>query len=176
MESSRLKMIALNFLMDIMWRSDAPYHSPIFTGDNQPNISSRGWRFKPAWGWCEPILEGTSCGWQHIQIQGRLQKKTPATSFCYRELIPSNVNELSFHSGIQVTLSSSRADSRFAPSQWETALLSNDVFHWLGANLESALWLPIDNHFHIHLGKSMRCHKFKTGMEAEIPTSILFFI
>ena len=26
-----------------------------------------------------------------------------------------------------------RADSRFAPSQWETALLCNDVSHWLGA-------------------------------------------
>ena len=32
-----------------------------------------------------------------------------------------------------------RADSRFAPSQWETAFLCNDVFHWLGANLKSAL-------------------------------------
>ena len=32
-----------------------------------------------------------------------------------------------------------RADCRFAPSQWETALLCNDVFHWLGASLESAL-------------------------------------
>ena len=32
-----------------------------------------------------------------------------------------------------------RADSRLAPSQWETALQSNAVFHWLDANLESAL-------------------------------------
>ena len=32
-----------------------------------------------------------------------------------------------------------RADSRFALSQWETALLCNDVSHWLGANLEWAL-------------------------------------
>ena len=31
-----------------------------------------------------------------------------------------------------------RADSRFAPSHWETALLCNDVSHWLGASLESA--------------------------------------
>ena len=31
------------------------------------------------------------------------------------------------------------ADSRFAANQWETALLCNDVSHWLGANLESAL-------------------------------------
>ena len=28
---------------------------------------------------------------------------------------------------------------RFAPSQWETALLCNDVSHWLDANLESTL-------------------------------------
>ena len=33
-----------------------------------------------------------------------------------------------------------RADSRFAPSQWETSLQSNAVSHWLGANLESAQW------------------------------------
>ena len=30
-------------------------------------------------------------------------------------------------------------DSRFAPSQWETALLCNDVSHLLGTSLESAL-------------------------------------
>ena len=34
-----------------------------------------------------------------------------------------------------------RADFRFAPSQWETALLYNDASHWLGASLESALHL-----------------------------------
>ena len=33
-----------------------------------------------------------------------------------------------------------RADFRLAPSQWETSLQSNAVSHWLGANLESALW------------------------------------
>ena len=32
-----------------------------------------------------------------------------------------------------------RDDSRFAPSQYETALFGNDASHWLGANLESAL-------------------------------------
>ena len=32
-----------------------------------------------------------------------------------------------------------RTDSRFAPSQWETALLCNDVSHWLSASLESAM-------------------------------------
>ena len=32
-----------------------------------------------------------------------------------------------------------RVDIRIAPSQWETALHCNDVFHWLSASLESAL-------------------------------------
>ena len=31
------------------------------------------------------------------------------------------------------------AHAGFAPSQWETVLLCNDVFHWLGASQESAL-------------------------------------
>ena len=32
-----------------------------------------------------------------------------------------------------------RTNSRFAPSQWEMALLCNNISHWLGASLESAL-------------------------------------
>ena len=36
-------------------------------------------------------------------------------------------------------LIATRADSRLAPSQWETSLQCKAVFHWLGANLESAL-------------------------------------
>ena len=32
-----------------------------------------------------------------------------------------------------------RADSMLAPGQWETALQSNAVSHWLGANVESNL-------------------------------------
>ena len=32
-----------------------------------------------------------------------------------------------------------RGDSRFAPSQWEMAVLCNNVSHWLGASLELAL-------------------------------------
>ena len=36
-----------------------------------------------------------------------------------------------------------RADCRFVPSQWETALLCNDVSHWLGVSLESALLMVV---------------------------------
>ena len=41
--------------------------------------------------------------------------------------------------GIRLYTVSTRADSRSGPSQWEMALLCNDIFHWLGTNLESAL-------------------------------------
>ena len=44
-----------------------------------------------------------------------------------------------FHSIGSVICYQYRADSRFAPGQWETALLCNGVSHWLGANLESSL-------------------------------------
>ena len=41
--------------------------------------------------------------------------------------------------------------SRFAPSEWEMELLWNDISHWLGTHLESALFTGLDfvsiNHF-----------------------------
>ena len=44
----------------------------------------------------------------------------------------------------------SRADSKLAPSQWETSLRSNAVSYWLGANLESSLMrLLIKNNFQL---------------------------
>ena len=51
-----------------------------------------------------------------------------------------------------------RANSWFAPSQWETALLCNDVSHWLRANLELALKYINDN------GQSMK--KFLNSQQA----------
>ena len=47
--------------------------------------------------------------------------------------------------GIGLSVGYGRDDSTFAPTQWETALLCNDVSQWLGASLESALyeaWRP----------------------------------
>ena len=52
---------------------------------------------------------------------------------------PCNVHDMNtFLPGWRpdMSLCSYRDDSRFAPSQWETALLCNDVSHWLGASLE----------------------------------------
>ena len=55
--------------------------------------------------------------------------------------ICGTASELKFSIMTTLSLQWFRADSRSAPSQWETALLCNDVSHWLGTNLESALWL-----------------------------------
>ena len=43
------------------------------------------------------------------------------------------------HSPAEAVIISPRTDSKFALSQWETALLCNALSHWLGSNLESAL-------------------------------------
>ena len=50
-------------------------------------------------------------------------------------------------------------DSRFAPNQSKTALLCNNIFHWLGASLDSTLWHK--NVFRIidPLVESSTCHK-----------------
>ena len=41
-----------------------------------------------------------------------------------------------------------RADSRFAPNQWEKSLQSNAVSHWRGTNLESSrLWTHKDTSY-----------------------------
>ena len=56
-----------------------------------------------------------------------------------------------YYCGIYVI--SIRADSRCAPSQWETPLLCNKVSHWLGASLKSALSIihtDIDTNIHPH--------------------------
>ena len=62
---------------------------------------------------------------------------------------------------------STRADFRFAPSQWETTLLCNDVSHWLGTNLESALSM---------FGKSSRYLKaYEVSLSVPCLLMTLFF-
>ena len=52
-----------------------------------------------------------------------------------------------------------RADSRFAPSQWETSSQSNAISHWLGTNLESALlYCPVPGKHVCHIPCMAACH------------------
>ena len=59
-----------------------------------------------------------------------------------------------------ITVLLHRAESRFAPSQWETSLQSNAVSHRLGANLESVM-----------LTNSMKLGKHKSRMCVSMTTS-----
>ena len=63
-----------------------------------------------------------------------------------------------------------RADSSFAPSQWETALLCNDVSHWLDASLQSAV--TVEKQSNVGLVVSMRCyhHEKKNPAITKKPT------
>ena len=53
-----------------------------------------------------------------------------------RDIIPCCKGICLYHA---FAVSHCRADSRFAPNQWQTSLQSNAISHWLDANLESAL-------------------------------------
>ena len=50
------------------------------------------------------------------------------------------VYEISVTDGFRMVFPYGRVDFRLASNQWETSLQSNAVSHWLGANLESALY------------------------------------
>ena len=70
-----------------------------------------------------------------------------------------------------------RDDSRFAPSQWETALLCNDVSHWLGTNLESPvdrMIIPVPLNFILEYIKSyLHCLQFSHPIMTHV-SSIYF--
>ena len=73
---------------------------------------------------------GQRVNWQETKIWISLGK-------CQRDMpLLLNIYELQLWSCPSIWC---RANSRFAPSQWETALLCNDVSHWLDASLESAM-------------------------------------
>ena len=63
--------------------------------------------------------------------------------------VPPNTYKKAVHSSlVQYKSSHHRADSRFAPSQWETMLLCNDVSPLNEGNLESTLYLMNDGTRH----------------------------
>ena len=76
-----------------------------------------------------------------------------------------------------VSKHSIRADSRFAPSQWETVLLCNDVSRWLGVNLELTLsMITITRaHFKIKRGMKINSCSFQAGYQfsGSVLTSLL---
>ena len=55
----------------------------------------------------------------------------------------------------------SRAYTRFAPSQWETVLLCNEVSYWLGVSLESALFWVCSSPALAMLIMATSCHHWQ---------------
>ena len=74
--------------------------------------------------------DGLQTSWQHCLSNG------------FNVILTAWYN--SYATIIIIEAAQCRADPRFATSQWETALLCNDVSHWLGANLESTLTVIAD--------------------------------
>ena len=62
-------------------------------------------------------------------------------------ITPESVKDIGKHTRLPKRFTTyTRADSRFAPGQWETSLQSNAISHWLGANLDSALYTKNVHH------------------------------
>ena len=72
-----------------------------------------------------------------------------------------------------------RADPRLAPSQWETALQSNAVSHWLGKpHFTNALWANKTNLVKLCVGLTwntitIRGYNATHGTTAEVPWHVL---
>ena len=74
----------------------------------------------------------------HPFISQKSHHISPSWPKC-RVTIESNLWKMVLLRDSTVSTNINRDHSRFAPSEWETVLLCNDVSHWLGASLESAL-------------------------------------
>ena len=82
-----------------------------FMNDFQVIIEIKMIIFAAAWVW---LVDGWFSGGNWLTLSGSI--------LCW---FPVSL-------GPAASLSGDRNDSRFAPSQWETALLCNNVSHWLG--------------------------------------------
>ena len=85
-------------------------------------------------------LHKLSCHVQNCDLIWSVYFMIERHNFCLQNLNYEFISPMG--NGSQVTLKGVgiiRADSRFMANQWKTALLCNDVSHWLGASLESAL-------------------------------------
>ena len=76
---------------------------------------------------------------RHVYLEQKIQQKM----FSIFHGIYCDVRSSSWHCYHVQLWNDCRADCRFVPSQREMALHFNDISHWLGADLESALWLGL---------------------------------
>ena len=114
--------------------------------------------------------ENVSIWWRHYVNAQPLPEWIPTHS-----IKPYGQNSLKFESKYKILHSGrcTRADSRFAPSQWETALLCNKVSHWLGTSLESALCIQSEYGIKFmvqndqNLGHGIYSIKFKFTQKAQ---------
>ena len=98
---------------------------------SQPRFVS-GWLFT-----IKMIMKISSTKWQTFRIGPNLFTCSILKLYIKNPFFISKCRAIS--PGINDSCDT-RADSRLAPSQWETSLQSSNVSHWLGASLDSALW------------------------------------
>ena len=85
---------------------------------------------------CYGAQSGQNWHMHMISTTVLLWRNTKCVLFCDIDIVFGMVYCCA--NGYKVMVTSFRTGSRFASNQLETSLQSNDVSHWLGANLESA--------------------------------------
>ena len=116
-----------NFYDDIIKWKHFPHYWPFVRGIHRSPVDST---HKDQW--CRALMLFI-CAWTNGWANNR-DTSDLRCLFTHYDLtvicLPFRWNDVTF---------GGRADSRFAPSQWETSLQSNAASHWPGANLELAL-------------------------------------
>ena len=103
----------------------------IFSNANFQTLGQTNANFRPPWGPDESSFHPTS-----YMCDPRNPTLIPAFNKLESPGYCTGAKRLPLTSSMR---EKGKADSRLAPSQWETSLQSNAVSHWLGANLESTL-------------------------------------
>ena len=124
------------FVKGIHWSlMDSPYKRPQMQSFDVPFFANPNkllkkqwccWWFEMLWHSCDATLMGLTLVPPHLLIS---QLDLCLEHISLAQVSPTYSDQLGTH----------RADSMFAPSQWEMLLLCKNVSHWLDTNLESAL-------------------------------------
>ena len=110
-------------------RSVSPWIVDMINNHSHRNVSP--WSFLSNWFMLIKSIINKTGMFSRISVQNKaIYHQRHAFSYRSLRVKPAHM---------QFYLKKYRVDSRFVPSQWEMALLCNDVSHWLGANLESPL-------------------------------------
>ena len=120
--------LALNSRQAIIWSNVAMLYWHIYASFSLNEVNSP---IRSAW--------GLLMAWYLYGTRTSANSKLMKLDYKSWLMIGTFLYHCNIYTSIEAWIWGCRADSRFASSQWEMPLFCNNVSHWLGASLESAL-------------------------------------